>query len=221
MTFPTLSAEYDEGYFDKDEQGWVANRTSVVSRSDGTVKVRQWGDSNGRDPYDRTYETRIVQVFEALKLVKLEHSGWYFDLAADRLISATKTEYLVRRPAIGEWWSTSRIARSIDSLCLVANVLGAPVVNAPPFGGLAQRGVGVDRYTFTFQEFSLPHAARLTLTWRPPIGAEYVTELGLLLAVRELAIGLTVSEKGELFVSANGPFELRAAAREAAATAEW
>lgn len=221
MNAPTLSAEYDDGYFDKDEQGWVANRTSVVSRSDGTVKVRQWGDSNGRDAYDRTFETRIAAHLEALKLVKLERWPWYFDLAKDRLINADTYENFVRRPAKGEWWSTPRVVTAVDFLCALAATLGAPRLTCQAFSGWPARGIGVDTYAFTKAHFPLPLGGTLDLSWRPAIRADCVPEIGASLVLPQAQTHLTVTEKGELHLGGSGPFELRAAAREAAASWDW
>jgi hypothetical protein len=47
-----LHADYDDGCFDKDEQGWCARRVQVTT--DGTrVTIRRSGDDNGARPYDR------------------------------------------------------------------------------------------------------------------------------------------------------------------------
>ncbi|MDP1825592.1 MAG: hypothetical protein Q8L48_20195 [Archangium sp.] len=53
-----LSCSYDDGYFDKDEQGWVTNGTAVSTLADGTIRIRRWGDRNGLDPYDQV--TKLV-----------------------------------------------------------------------------------------------------------------------------------------------------------------
>ena len=87
--FPLLSCSYDDGDFDKDEQGWVASRTAVSSNVEtGAVTIRHSGDRNGLDPYDTVIETNIVEVLSDRQVVKFAHPRWAFDLASNRLIEA-------------------------------------------------------------------------------------------------------------------------------------
>lgn len=219
--FPPMSAEYDDGYFDKDEQGWCSAWTSVVSTPGGEVRIRQWGDRNGLDAYERTIETRVAQHLAELQLVKLEAWPWYFDLAKNRLLSADTTEHLVRRPAKGEWWKAPRVEQAMDFLFALAHVLGFARLEAAGFSGWPERGPEVDAYTFTKVHFPLGTQGTLDLRWRPATGADCVPELSLHLVLPRVVTYLTVSERGELFIGGSGPFELRAAARAAAEAWDW
>ena len=84
-----LHADYDEGYFDKDEQGWCARRVQVTT--DGTrVTIRRSGDDNGARPYDDTSVGSIGTSWPALGLVQIvgeRGTMAYFDRNTGRLRS--------------------------------------------------------------------------------------------------------------------------------------
>lgn len=221
MEIPPLNTEYDEGYFDKDEQGWVTNKTMVIMNSAGVVKVRRWGDANGRDPYDTTTETRALAYFPELKLVKLERWPWYFDVEKDRLVDADRFDSLVRRPTTRECVSTERVQGALLIAFQLLPLLGGPPLPHPHFPGWPARAANAGTYEFTKLEQPLPTECHLTLSWRPAIDAKSTPELGLLLKAPRACVGLTVTEKGELCISAYGPYELRPAAKAAAEAWDW
>jgi hypothetical protein len=97
VDIPDVSARYDEGYFDKDEQGWCSRNVDVV-QTGARVLVHRWGDDNGARPHDERLEGEIAAHFEDLGLVTF--SG---GLAAVRF--NLKTRRLERREAL---WSPLR-----------------------------------------------------------------------------------------------------------------
>lgn len=84
--WPDVRCDYDDGSFDKDEQGWCA-RCTRIEQDGARVTLREWGDDNGLRAYDRTRTGEIVAVFEALALVKFggQMAGYYFDLKTRRV----------------------------------------------------------------------------------------------------------------------------------------
>lgn len=133
-----LSCSYDDGYFDKDEQGWVTNGVAVSTLPDGTIRVRRWGDRNGLDPYEQVTTTRIAEVFDALKLVRLAEWPWYFDLEKKRLVDGNREVNVGRRPAGGDWMVPARIGSAIVFVFDLVALLGARMT-PPPFPGWPQR----------------------------------------------------------------------------------
>ncbi|MBL8935060.1 MAG: hypothetical protein JNM69_10935 [Archangium sp.] len=53
-----VTCQYDDGGFDKDEQGWVTNATAITQQGE-RVTVRRWGDRNGLDPYEHSVTARL------------------------------------------------------------------------------------------------------------------------------------------------------------------
>jgi hypothetical protein len=88
MELERLVTDYDDGYFDKDEQGWCARRVRV--RLEGAqVIVELSGDDNGLRPYARTFAARLVEVDPSSDLAVLAspQGRVFFDLARRRLVS--------------------------------------------------------------------------------------------------------------------------------------
>jgi hypothetical protein len=84
-----LRAEYDEGYFDKDEQGWCARRVTVTSEG-ARVTIHRSGDDNGARPYDSIEEGTIGPSWPELGLVRIDGPRGaiaYFDTRTRRLRS--------------------------------------------------------------------------------------------------------------------------------------
>lgn len=84
-----LQAEYDDGYFDKDEQGWCARRVHV-STEGPRVTIRRSGDDNGIRAYDETFAGTIGTQWPELGLVKIVNERgtlFYFDRRTGRLRS--------------------------------------------------------------------------------------------------------------------------------------
>ncbi|MFO0593693.1 MAG: hypothetical protein U0228_00240 [Myxococcaceae bacterium] len=167
--FPDLNAEYDEGYFDKDEQGWVADRTSIrCNPQTGEVTVRQWGDRNGLDPYDRTFDTRIVQVYPDLSLVKLEAQPWYFDLAKQRLVSGSRRVVLRTGQAPAGYRDPPRIQSLLAHLAELLALLTGTRVEAPPFSGWPARPATMTEWELTRLDVPAVDKVWATLQMRPP-----------------------------------------------------
>lgn len=88
MDLEQLRTDYDDGYFDKDEQGWCARCTSV--RLDGAqVIVELSGDDNGLRRYAQQFVTRLVEVdaSSGLAVLAARQGRMFFDLARKRLLS--------------------------------------------------------------------------------------------------------------------------------------
>lgn len=86
MTEP-LRAEYDEGYFDKDEQGWCARRVEVSTEGE-VVKIRRHGDDNGLRAYDEIEEGKIGRAWPELGLIEVvgvRGQLGYFDTRTQRM----------------------------------------------------------------------------------------------------------------------------------------
>ncbi len=82
-----MRADYDEGYFDKDEQGWCTRRVQL-SRDGDRVTIRRSGDDNGLRPYDETIEATVGPAWPELGLTQLlgPHGPLaYFDANTGRL----------------------------------------------------------------------------------------------------------------------------------------
>jgi hypothetical protein len=83
-----LRADYDDGYFDKDEQGWCARRVKVTTAGE-RITIDRSGDDNGARPYAETITATIGAHWPELGLVKLVddrgRSLYYFDTRTNRL----------------------------------------------------------------------------------------------------------------------------------------
>lgn len=118
-----VRAEYDEGYFDKDEQGWCARCVEV--RSDGErVTIRRHGDDNGIRAYDETTVGKIGQAWPELGLVQIVGERGpvaYFDAKTGRL----------RVPAeqMPHWFSGARLPPAPDDFAAALAMI-VPVAEA-------------------------------------------------------------------------------------------
>ncbi|MCB9570912.1 MAG: hypothetical protein H6709_02350 [Kofleriaceae bacterium] len=132
-TAPELTVEYDDGYFDKDEQGWCARRVAITQDGDRVI-VRAWGDDNGARPYDRRTSYGIGGYWPEQGLVRLDGDAAgrraYFDLATRRLRDAREQETAWFAPPPGyrdDGWCEAIAAMLVP----VAGVLGLEV-RPPP-----------------------------------------------------------------------------------------
>lgn len=212
--FPRLACAYDDGSFDKDEQGWCAARTEVSSDVDtGEVTVRQAGDRNGLDPYDTTTKTRIAQVFGELQLVKLEDPRWYFDLAKSRLVDANRDVVLARGDkARADWLDAKRVNDALDCVFTLLERTGGPRLARPTFVSWPARTTG-NPYEFTQVEVPLSEGFKLQLRQRPAIAADCTPELVVWLTSARAGASVVVTERGFPHVSVRGGLEHHAAAR--------
>jgi hypothetical protein len=81
---PDVTASYDDGYFDKDEQGWCSHNVAITQ--DGVhVRVHRWGDDNGLRPHEDHLEGDIVAVEGTLVRFDGTLAPFVFDLATRRL----------------------------------------------------------------------------------------------------------------------------------------
>lgn len=124
-----VTCSYDDGMFDKDEQGWVTNATSVTQQGD-VVTIRRWGDRNGLDPYDQSTTARIAQHFPELGLVKLEPGSLYIDLVKRRVRDASWASELATATAPADY--AERSAAGLRMMVKIARLLGAPIPEALP-----------------------------------------------------------------------------------------
>lgn len=124
MALIDVTCSYDDGGFDKDEQGWVTNATSVTQQGD-VVTIRQWGDRNGLDPYERVRQARIVGHFPELGLVKLDRDELYVDLVKRRLREGSWASEFASGTAPPDY--TQRAAAAARMMVKVARLLGAPI----------------------------------------------------------------------------------------------
>ena len=89
MTSPLarLHIQYDDGYFEKDEQGWCSNNVGIQV-ADDVVHVDQWGDANGQRPYAYAWEGRIAEVDEANEIILIARGNdtLVFDVRSQRLL---------------------------------------------------------------------------------------------------------------------------------------
>lgn len=204
MTFPAFGCDYDEGYFDKDEQGWVTARVAVTSDPQtGAVRVCRSGDRNGLDPYETVTQTQVVAVFPELSLVKLAANQWYFDLAKRRLVDGNRNVVLVRRPAVPGWLEPARIERAIALVFELVERTGGPRLARPPFVGL-QPAAGPREFTRQVQP--LTDGFRLELQHRGD-------ELTVWLSANDAGATVSVNEHAVLSIDVRGGLEHHAAAR--------
>jgi hypothetical protein len=120
-----LDLAYDEGYFDKDAQGWCARNVQVVRTTD-RVTIRRWGDDNGTQSYDQTETGSVGPVFPDLGLVKIVDGArtiGYVDLTSRRLRAATEyvSSWFVPAFADRDEGTLARIARHAAA---IARALG-------------------------------------------------------------------------------------------------
>lgn len=129
---PDVTAGYDDGYFDKDEQGWCA-RNVAIEQDGARVVVRRWGDDNGLRAYDEQLEGEIVEHLVERGLVVLGGglTDFVFDLATRRL---TLRKYVTRRfVPPGDYDGPAFLARAMQLLLDIAAVLdGTPRVAPAP-----------------------------------------------------------------------------------------
>lgn len=138
---PDVTCEYDDGYFDKDEQGWCA-RWTRISQDGAAVTLRQWGDDNGVRGYDETRRGTIAEVLAELGLVKFGGglAGYYFDLRTRRLRSGGEQRVVKFVPA-ADSLEPAGLRRAIDVVAAAVQVLGgraAPRPEPPPWPPLAK-----------------------------------------------------------------------------------
>lgn len=212
--FPRLACSYDDGYFDKDEQGWVAARTEVSSDvTTGEVTLRHSGDRNGLDPYDRVTTTRIAQVFAEQHLVKLADPRWYFDLAKSRLLDASRDVVLARgERSRSDWLEGARVNEAIALVFTLLERTGGPKLARPTFVSWPPRTTS-NAYEFTQVEVPLSDEFKLQLRQRPAIGPGCTPELVVWLISAHAGASVVVTERGQAHVSVRGGLEHHAAAR--------
>jgi hypothetical protein len=94
-----LELDYDEGFFSRDAEGWCARRVRL-SRQEGRLVLREWGDDNGENRYDRTTEGAVDQRFAQQGLVRLGGAlqGVYVDLERRRVRRAQEVVTLHLEP---------------------------------------------------------------------------------------------------------------------------
>lgn len=208
MTFPAFGCDYDDGYFDKDEQGWVTARVAVTSDPQtGAVRVCRSGDRNGLDPYEVVTQTRVVAVFPELGLVKLGSQQWYFDLAKGRLVDGNRGVVLVQRPAVPGWLEPARVEAAIALVFELLERTGGPRLTRPPFEGLPPRTEGPR--DFARKVYPLTEGFRLELQYRPG----EVPEFAAWLSGEEAGATVSVNEHGVLRIEVRGGLEHHPAAR--------
>lgn len=129
--WPDVSCEYDEGYFDKDEQGWCA-RCCRVTQEGPEVTLRAWGDDNGARPYESTSSGVIEAVIPELGLVRLGGglAGTYVDLKTRRLRSNGEQE-LYHGAAWPGYIEPEGLARVIDLLATIHEALTGSAAPRP------------------------------------------------------------------------------------------
>jgi hypothetical protein len=213
--FPRLACSYDDGSFNKDEQGWCAARTEVSSNVEtGAVSIRHSGDRNGLDAYDTVTETRIAEVFTALQLVKLAHPRWYFDLATNRLVDGNQDVVLARgtNPR-GDWLESARVNEAIDFVFSLLELTGGPRLARPTSVSWPARTTAQSRYDFTEVELPLTGGFSLRLRQRPAAADEWLPELVVWLTGEFSGASVVVTECGLPHVAVRGGLEHHAAAR--------
>lgn len=212
--FPLLSCSYDDGSFDKDEQGWVASRTDVSSNVEtGAVTIRLSGDRNGLDAYDVVTETRIAQVFAGQHLVKLAHPRWYFDLAKNRLVDGNRDVVLARATqSRADWIEPHRVNEAIDCVFALLERTGGPALSRPTFTSWPPR-TARSAYEFTRVEVPLTDGFRLELRQRPPASAGWTPELTVWLTAEYAGASVVVTERGHAHLGVRGGVEHHAATR--------
>jgi hypothetical protein len=139
--WPDVRCEYDDGYFDKDEQGWCS-RWTRVSQEGPEVTVRRWGDDNGIRGYDEAVQGTIAAVNPELGLVKFTGrlSGYCFDLRARRLRTTTE-QWSIRFTPAPDYLEPAGVRRAIALVAEAVVTLGgrpAPVPEPPPWPPLTQ-----------------------------------------------------------------------------------
>lgn len=212
--FPLLACSYDDGSFNKDEQGWCAARTDVSSNVEtGAVTIRHSGDRNGLDAYDTVTETRIAEIFAALQLVKLAHPRWYFDLATNRLVDGNQDVVLARgtNPR-GDWLESARVNEAIDCVFSLLELTGGPRLARPTSVSWPAR-ITQNRFDFTEVALPLTGGFSLRLHQRPAAAEGWLPELSVWLTGEFSGASVVVTERGLPHVAVRGGLEHHAAAR--------
>lgn len=172
MTTPSdldLDLAYDEGYFDKDAQGWCARNVQVVRTAD-RVTIRRWGDDNGTQSYDQTETGSLGSVFAELGLVKIvdgTRTVGYVDLTMRRFRAATEHVSMWFTPAFTDQ-DEGTLARLANHAAPIARALGLdaqapepPIVLPPPTPSPTCEGAldrsaeivnGLARWTFLIRD---------------------------------------------------------------------
>ncbi len=127
---PDLTASYDDGYFDKDEQGWCARNVELTQLGE-RVMVRRWGDDNGLRVYDERLEGTVAAVLADRALVVLAGGlvGYVFDLSTRRLSMRGHTTREFTPPM--DYLESAYHARAMQLLLDIDAALGGPVRTAP------------------------------------------------------------------------------------------
>lgn len=210
-TVPALACRYDQGYFDKDEQGWVANWVEVRSHTDGTVTIRKWGDSAGRNPWEQTIHTRVDGVFPDLALVKFAAAPWYYNYTKHRLIDGGEYVILVTQHAFAEGWlASSRVQSAIGFLCTLVARLGGPHLETPRFESWPER-TSTDPYHFDVVTLCDDGVTRFFAETRPAVSADAHPELAIWLTTGWFAASLRVTDQGRAAVAVRGGLEFHRA----------
>jgi len=127
-----LNADYDEGYFDKDEQGWCSHRVTITSDGE-RVTIRRSGDDNGARPYDETVEGRVGLAWPELGLIQIlcRQESPYFDTRTRRLRSASEQVDLRFTPP-ASYRDAGSLAAVAQIVAEVAAALGLVTGRPPP-----------------------------------------------------------------------------------------
>ncbi len=228
MKVPAFGCDYDEGYFDKDVQGWVSAHVCVQQREGDLVRIRRWGDRSGADSYDRSIEARVVAYFKDLALVRFDAESLYFDLEKNQLVSALKKAVVARRSTPGDRFEPARIEAAMALVLRLAAVLGqrgppdkVHFPGWPPFE---------EHPGFDWSRLELPlHGGRtLGLSRKhphhppdPPPEAGFQDELRVALDYDGPHAGLWVTEGGTCTIEVRGPLELHPQAQAIAERFDW
>ena len=174
-----IFANYDDGYFDKDEQGWCA-RCHQISEAGGIITVRQWGDDNGLRPYDETAQYTNGGLVPGLSLLRLTnregHTAAYFDTATSRLVSAIGQDSLSFLPPPG-YTTPAALPTAIDEHgnaegCTYAGLHG-PL--EPLFADLPQPWVAMNDAVLTARGYPGESTLVLTIGFGVGIGSLIVS----------------------------------------------
>lgn len=208
-----LSAEYDDGSFDKDEQGWCSRWTRVSQEGD-LVIVRQWGDDNGARPYDSTRTGTVAELLPDHQLVRLGGglAGSYFDLRTRRLRASGEQE-CIRGPAWPGYIEPAGVARGLDLLLTVLEaVTGRPASRPVPpawtplVPSATWQGSHESILRFELEEIRF-HLARHDVPGRDPHMTIGVTS-------PQASVYMHIGGEADAMAVVSGPLERREAARE-------
>ncbi len=87
----TINVDYEvSGFFDKDEQGWCADRVTVSCQDGKLVTIRKYFDANGIIRSDMTLEAVVQKQEHHLLYLNFLHNAQTicFDLQKQRLIES-------------------------------------------------------------------------------------------------------------------------------------